>query len=130
MNKTSRLKLESCHQNIIRLAIAVNNLYSIQCICGERDEKAQDHAFKNGMSKKKFPNSKHNVNKEEGRIKSHAADFVPDPDENSKTLDWNDIEEFERMCLVFEQVADELDIKIRLGRDFSFKDMPHIELIT
>lgn len=124
MNKTSRLKLESCHQNIIRLAIAVNNIYPIQCICGHRNEYEQSKAFHNGMSRLEFPKSKHNSKP------SLAADFVPDPDNSAKTLDWNDIEEFERMCLVFEQVADEMDIKIRLGRDFSFKDFPHIELIT
>ena len=123
MNKASREKLATCHPNIIRLAIAVNQRYPIQCICGFRNEYEQSKAFHTGMSKLEFPNSKHN------KKPSLAADFVPEPDENSKTLDWNNIEEFERMCLVFEQVADELDIKIRLGRDFSFKDWPHIELI-
>lgn len=123
MNKLSREKLATCHQNIIRLAIAVNQRYPIQCICGYRNEHEQSKAFSTGMSKLEFPKSKHN------KKPSLAADFVPDPDENSKTLDWNDIEEFERMCLVFEQVADELDIKIRLGRDFRFRDLPHIELI-
>lgn len=123
MNKSSREKLATCHPNIVRLAIAVNNVYPIQCICGHRNETEQEKAFASGMSRLKFPKSKHNLKP------SHAADFVPDPDKNAKTLDWNDIEEFERMCLVFEQVADELDIKIRLGRDFKFKDYPHLELI-
>ena len=124
MNKSSREKLATCHPGLIRLAIAVNRRYPIQCICGHRNNAEQEKAFKEGRSQLKPGESKHNL-----RV-SEAADFVPDPDENSKTLDWNDIEEFERMCLVFEQVADELDIKIRLGRDFSFKDFPHIELVT
>jgi peptidoglycan L-alanyl-D-glutamate endopeptidase CwlK len=124
MNKNSREKLATCHPNIIRLAIAVNNIYPIQCICGHRNELDQEKAFQNGFSKLKYPDSKHN------KKPSLAADFVPDPDKNSKTLDWNDIEEFERMCLVFEQVADDMDIKIRLGRDFKFVDFPHCELRT
>lgn len=123
MNKSSREKLESCHPNIIRLAIAVSRIYPIQCICGHRNNTDQEKAFKEGKSQLKPGESKHN------QKPSLAADFVPDPDENSKTLEWNDVEEFERMCLVFEQVADEMDIKIRLGRDFSFRDLPHIELI-
>lgn len=128
MNKTSLAKLKTCHKNIIRLAEAVDKDFPIQCICGERDEKAQDHAYKNRMSRLKFPHSKHNINKEKGRLVSHAGDFVPDPDNNPATLDWTDIEAFELMCLTFEQKADELGIKIRLGRDFSFKDFPHVEL--
>lgn len=124
MNKLSRERLATCHQNIIRLATAVNERYPIQCICGFRNNTDQEKAFKEGKSQLKPGESKHN------KKPSLAADFVPDPDENSKTLDWNDIEEFERMCLVFEQVADELDIKIRLGRDFSFADWPHIELLS
>ena len=123
MNKTSRLKLESCHINIIRLALAVDAVYPIQCVCGFRDNSAQQKAFDEGKSKKKPGESKHN------RKPSWAADFVPDPDRNPGTLDWDDTIEFEKMCLVFEQKADELDIKIRLGRDFSFKDYPHVELI-
>lgn len=123
MNKTSREKLATCHPNLIRLAIAVNNVYPIQCICGYRNNTDQEKAFKEGKSKLKPGESKHN------RKPSLAADFVPDPDKNAATIDWNDKEEFEKMCLIFEQKADELDIKIRLGRDFSFVDLPHIELV-
>jgi peptidoglycan L-alanyl-D-glutamate endopeptidase CwlK len=123
MNKTSREKLATCHPNLIRLAIAVNNVYPIQCICGYRNDTDQEKAFKEGKSRLKPGESKHN------KKPSLAADFVPDPDRNAKTLDWNDQDEFEKMCLTFEQVADELDIKIRFGRDFSFKDYPHIELV-
>lgn len=64
---------------------------------------------------------------------SLAADFVPDPDRNPATLNWDDTIEFEKMCLVFEQKADELDIKIRLGRDMNLghgrRDYPHVELV-
>jgi peptidoglycan L-alanyl-D-glutamate endopeptidase CwlK len=124
MNKTSIKKLSTCHPDIVRLAKAVNEVYPIQCICGFRDETEQTKAFQNGMSKKKFPDSKHN------KKPSLAGDFVPDPDRNPATLDWGDIKSFELMCLTFEQKADELGIKIRLGRDFSFKDFPHIEILN
>jgi peptidoglycan L-alanyl-D-glutamate endopeptidase CwlK len=123
MNKTSLAKLNTCHPNIIRLALAVDKVFPIQCICGHRNEKDQDDALRNGYSKLRFPNSKHN------KTPSHAGDFVPDPDRNPATVEWGDIKSFEMMCLVFEQKADELGIKIRLGRDFSFKDYPHIELV-
>lgn len=133
MNKTSRSKLEQCHQDIIRLALAVDNIFPIQCICGARNKEEQDKAFEEKKSNLKFPHSKHNINPDEKRKKSHAADFVPDPDRNPATLDWGDIKSFEVMCLTFEQVADELNIKIKLGRDFRSKifpngEYPHVEL--
>lgn len=123
MNKSSLAKLKTCHPEIVKLANAVNEVFAIQCICGKRDEKAQNKAYENGMSKLKYPNSKHNT-----EPLALAGDFVPDPDLNPATLDWGDIKSFELMCLAFEQKADELGIKIRLGRDFKFKDFPHIEL--
>ena len=130
MNKRSLEKLSTCHKDIQRLAMAVDKVFPLQCICGSRDKKSQDEAYRNGFSKLKFPDSKHNINKEKGRLQSHAGDFVPDPDNNPKTLDWNDIEAFELMCLTFEQKADELGIKIRLGRDFRFVDWPHVEILS
>jgi peptidoglycan L-alanyl-D-glutamate endopeptidase CwlK len=129
MNKTSLKKLATAHDELQMLAHAVDKVYPIQVICGERDEKAQNEAVKIGASKLKFPNSKHNINQAVGRFKSHAIDCVPDPDKNPATIEWNEIDEFEKMCLVFEQKADELNIKIRLGRDFKFKDYPHCELL-
>lgn len=128
MNKTSLKKLATAHDDLQMLAHAVDKVYPIQVICGERTEKEQEEAYKSGASKKHFPESKHNVNLKAGRRKSHAIDCVPDPDKNPATLDWDNENEFKTMCLVFEQVADNLDIKIRLGRDFSFKDYPHIEI--
>lgn len=124
MNKTSRDKLATCHPGLIRLAIAVNNVYPIQCICGYRNDADQERAFREGKSKLPPGKSKHN------QRPSLAADFVPDPDRKASTIDWMDVKAFETMCLVFEQKAEELDIKIRLGRDFSLKDYPHIELVT
>lgn len=124
MNKTSLEKLKTCHEKLISLVSAVNETFQIQVICGIRNEKEQNEAVKNGYSKLAYPNSKHN------KKPSLAVDVVPDPDRNPATLEWGDIKSFELMCLSFEQKADELGIKIRLGRDFKFKDFPHIELVT
>lgn len=128
MNGTSLRKLRTAHEKLQQIAHAVDRVYPIQVICGERSENEQSKAFKEKKSKLKFPESKHNINQKEGRFKSHAIDIVPDPDRNPATIDWSDKEEFEKMLLVVEQVADSFDIKIRLGRDFSFVDLPHIEL--
>lgn len=122
MNNTSLKKLSTCHPDIQRLAKAVNEVFPIQCICGHRGKEDQEKAFKEKKSKLHFPNSKHNSKP------SMAGDFVPDPDRNPATIEWGNTKSFQLMCLTFEQKADELGIKIRLGRDFKFVDMPHVEL--
>lgn len=129
MNETSLKKLSTCHPNLIKLAHAVNEVYPIQVICGVRGEKEQNEAFEKKLSKKQFPESKHNINHEKKRFQSHAMDIVPDPDKNPKTLDWKDLQAFAIMCEVVAQKADELNIKIRLGKDFKFRDFPHVELV-
>jgi peptidoglycan L-alanyl-D-glutamate endopeptidase CwlK len=122
MTSTSQSKLKECDEKLQKLITRLNELYPVQVICGHRNKEDQDKAFKEKKSKLQFPNSKHN------KKPSLAVDIVPDPDKSPKTIDWNDINEFEIMCHTVEQVADELDIKIRLGRDFKFRDYPHVEL--
>lgn len=124
MDSRSFQKLKECHPDLIKLVMAVDLHYPIQVICGHRNEADQNKAFEEKRSKLKFPESKHN------KTPSMAVDCVPDPDQNPKTISWVDLKEFELMCLVFESKADELGIKIRLGRDFHFKDFPHIELVS
>jgi peptidoglycan LD-endopeptidase CwlK len=52
-----------------------------------------------------------------------AVDVAPYP------TNWQDIPAFRRMCALVESCAADLDIPIRLGRDFvGLVDMPHIEL--
>lgn len=123
MNNTSLNKLKTAHPNLVKLAMAVDEIYPIQVVCGHRTSEDQQKAFDEGRSQKKPGKSKHN------RLPALAIDCVPDPDRDPKTISWTDLNAFEIMCHVFESKADELGIKIRLGRDFSFKDLPHVELI-
>lgn len=122
MNSTSQKKLATAHPDLQVLARKVSERFPIQVICGFRGKEEQDLAFKNKASKKQFPDSKHN------QIPSLAIDCVPDPDRNPATLDWKDLKAFADMCEIFQEEADKLGIKIRLGKDFSFRDWPHIEL--
>jgi peptidoglycan L-alanyl-D-glutamate endopeptidase CwlK len=100
--------------------MAVDEVLPVHVICGHRNKEDQDKAFKEGNSKLEFPNSKHN------KKPSLAVDVVSG---DGRSIDWADIKSFELVCLVIESKADELGIKVRLGRDFSFKDWPHIELV-
>lgn len=124
MNESSLIKLSSCHEDIKRLAHAVDEEYPIQCIEGHRSNEDQKIAFDSGHSLARPGMSGHN------KLPSIAADFVPDPDKNPRTIDWKNREEFQKMLRVFEAKAKELGIKIRLGRDFRhLSDLPHVELI-
>lgn len=123
MNSASLAKLKECHPDLIKLINRVDEIYPVHVICGHRNEADQNKAFEEKKSKLKFPDSKHNSKP------SKAVDVVPDPDRNPKTISWVDLTQYEIMCLAIEAAADELEIKIRLGRDFSFKDFPHVELV-
>lgn len=116
-------RLLTCDPKLIKLMIEVDKMYPVFIICGHRGKADQEDAVRRGVSKLHFPYSKHNG------LPSMAVDIAPNPDKNDKTLEWNNIKEFERMCSFVELKAKELGIKIRLGRDFSFKDYPHIELV-
>lgn len=118
LSKTSRQKLNTCHSDLIRLIEAVAETEQCAVICGFRGMYEQEQAFLTGKSKAKFGQSKHNLKP------SRAVDVVPLP------LNWNDIPAFERLGEKIMTKAEELNIKIRWGRDFTnLKDYPHFELI-
>lgn len=114
--KKSLERLETVHPDLKRLAEALIKELDITVLCGHRGEKEQNQAFIDGTSKLQYPRSKHNS------LPSRAIDLAPYP------IDWKDISRFNDMCTRIERIAKQLGIKIRLGRDFSFKDYPHIEL--
>jgi hypothetical protein len=95
----------------------------LKVICAYRNEHDQNKAFAEKKSKLKWPKSKHNC------YPSEAIDVVPLP------LDWENIDAFEAMVQTFEEAWHLLDEDItkgwimQVGADFSFKDMPHIQIV-
>src|SRR5512142_193662 len=96
--------------------------------CGHRNQVDQDRAYRDGTSKKQWPNSKHNS------LPSRAVDVRPAAPFSAE--DWNDKLRFARLIGFIECVAIDLGIPIRVGLDFSgdgrsidekFLDIPHIE---
>ena len=112
-------RLSECHEDLQkimhRLIETSGDDYTI--LCGRRTEYDQNKAYNSGTSQLQYPHSKHN------KTPSLAVDVAPYP------LKWGDIEAFELMCDRIEAIAEELGIKVRMGRDFSFKDYPHVELM-
>lgn len=93
--------------------------------CGYRDEAAQNKAFADKRSTKRWPDSKHNV------FPSLALDILPYPE------DWNDELRIARLIGIYDARAIALGIRIRVGLDFSgdgrsrderFVDAWHLEL--
>lgn len=104
--------LFQCHTDLQRLAYEVRKEMDIEIICGHRNEADQNKAFREGKSKLKWPNSKHN------KTPSLAYDACPNP------IDWKNIAAFEKMREITKKCAARLGIKIRL---ISW-DKPHVEL--
>lgn len=117
--KTSQKRLSECDEKLQLIFNEAIKEMDISIICGARDEEAQNKAFAENKSKLQYPNSKHN------KIPSQATDAAP----YNKGIDWSDIEAFNKMLDLIQKIADKHNIKIRLGRDFSFKDYPHVELV-
>jgi peptidoglycan L-alanyl-D-glutamate endopeptidase CwlK len=119
MNKFGKKSLErlaTVHPDLQAIANELIKVMDVTILCGHRNEREQNAAFIAGNSKLQWPRSKHN------KMPSLAVDIAPYP------VDWKDISKFKIMCEHVEEIAKRLGIKIRLGRDFSFKDWPHIEL--
>jgi peptidoglycan LD-endopeptidase CwlK len=115
----SKRNLGQCHADLQKIANELIKLGNYTVLCGHRNEHDQNEAFKHGYSKLKFPHSKHN------KLPSLAMDICP----YNNGVDWKDLAAFDLMCDRVEEIAKRLNIKIRLGRDFRFRDYPHIELV-
>lgn len=115
--KTSADRLKTCHPDLQRVFNEVIKRYDCSVICGHRAQAEQDEAFRIGVSKVRWPSSRHNS------TPSQAVDAVPFP------VDWGNKKRFEELAMVVKEVADELDVKISWGGDWkTFKDLPHYEL--
>lgn len=136
-SKVSQARLAQCHSDIKVIFTAVLQYSNISIVCGHRTREEQNKAFKQGLSKLKFPQSKHNCNP------SMAIDVAP-YSEQINGIDWQDAESFARIAGVVDVVTKQLldkgliSHRIRWGGDWDmdnrtidecFRDLPHFELI-
>ena len=126
---SSRLKLSTVHPALQTLFNEVIKHRDCTIVCGERGKEEQNQAFEAGMSKLKWPNSKHN------KAPSEAVDVVPYND----GVDYNSLD----CCLFAGYVlakAEALGLRdvIRWGGDWnrnnkitdeSFRDLTHFEIV-
>lgn len=129
----SNANLNTCHEDLQILFRVVVEEFDCSIICGQRNEEAQSAAFAAGLSKLRFPESKHNASP-----KSKATDAVPYP------IDWHDRERFYFFAGYVLAIASEMYAagkmkhRVRWGGDWdgdtdlkdqTFMDLPHFELI-
>lgn len=97
-------------QDVLREAIQI---YDFKIISGYRGQEEQDFYYRSGLSKKKFPNSKHNTNP------SKAVDIAPYP------VDWSDDESFYFLAGIIRAIAHRIGVMIRWGGDWDMDDDLH-----
>jgi len=129
---SSKAKLATCNPGLQMIFDYVIRDFDCKVICGYRDKEAQDKAFKDGFSKVKFPNSRHNYHP------SNAVDVVPYP------IEWENVDRMRYFIGFVKGVAKmllkygQLDHELRTGIDWNnntilkdqrFNDFPHFELI-
>lgn len=116
-SKQSSARLATCDLKLQDICNELIKLTDFVVLCGERNEADQNHAFDTGVSKVRFPDSKHNSSP------SQAVDIAPYP------IDWNNLDRFKDLARQFCDIAAEKGIDVKWGGHFSkLVDMPHFEL--
>ena len=125
-SKRSEDNLWTCHDELIRLFNEVIKHADCSVLCGHRGQTMQDEYFHSGMSKKRWPFSRHNA------VPSLAVDVAPYP------IDWEDTRRIYMFVGTVRGIAAMKDIPIRVGADWdgdmqvkdqNFHDTPHFEYI-
>ena len=123
--KKSRERLSSCDEDLIALFNEVVKYFDCSVLEGYRGKELQNKYFKEGTSKLKYPDGRHN------KKPSNAVDVVPYP------ISWEDRERMTYFAGFVKGVAYQMGIPIRWGGDWNcnnnlkdnnFDDLPHFEL--
>ena len=121
----SRKNLDTCHPDLQKVSNEVIKHVDCSIICGQRGKEDQNKAFKDGRSKVKYPNGRHNANP------SKAVDVAPYP------IDWDNLERFTLFAGFVLGIAKSMKIDLIWGNDWNgdfntkdtnFRDYPHFEL--
>lgn len=117
---SSTERLVTCDKKLQEMADMMlrRSSFDLTITCGYRTEDEQNEAYKNGKSRAKFGESKHNF------FPSKAIDICPYP------INWdNNDSRWQEMALNAMWCAGKLGFEITWGGSFkSIKDMPHFEL--
>ena len=127
--KTSRARLETCHEDLQKVFNEVFKTIDCSVLEGILTKENQDRMQAEKKTKYKYPKSNHNVTEPNG--KSLAVDVTPYP------LDWKDRERFTYFAGFVMGIAASMGLNIRWGGDWdrdkdlkdnNFDDLPHFEI--
>jgi hypothetical protein len=123
---SSRERLDTCDDKLQAICEIVIEHYDFTVLEGHRSGERQNELFRQGKSKLKAGQSKHNS------LPSKAVDIAPYP------IAWDDMNRFFLLAGMMFQAAHDMGVKIRWGMDWnqnwihtdqSFFDAPHFELV-
>lgn len=119
---TSKANLRTVDQRIQMVLERAIQITDFSVVCGHRGERAQERAFREGKSRARFGESQHNV------YPSRAVDVAP-YDATTRSIPWDDVDEFHYLAGVIMAVAHDFGVPLRWGGHWeNFRDMPHFEL--
>ncbi len=122
----SQARLATCHIDLQQVCELVIVNYDFTVLEGFRPHARQNELFRQGKSKLRGGESKHNSDP------SRAVDIAP------YIIDWDDSNRFYLLAGFMFQAASQLGVKLRFGGDWnrnwdlkdqSFFDLPHYELV-
>lgn len=125
-SERSKDRLLTCDPKLQVVFFEVIKYFDCTILEGYRDRESQNEKYRRGLSKLKYPESKHNRNP------SSAVDAAPHP------IDWTDRERFHFFAGFVKGIAAWLGIEICWGGDWDrdtevadniFDDLPHFELV-
>lgn len=123
----STKRLSTCHEDLQRVFKDVIKDVDCTVLCGRRNERDQNKAYREGKSKVKYPDGKHNGDP------SLAVDVAPWP------IDWKDRDRFHWFAGYVMGKAETMGITLRWGGNWrqdykdgfiknKFDDLVHFEL--
>ena len=125
-SETSTRRLKECDRLLQEIFYEVAKHIDTTIVTGYRSKEEQDEKYISGLSKVKWPNSKHNASP------SRAIDAAPYP------IDWKDRERFTLFAGYVLGIAASRGIKLKWGGDWdkdfevkdnNFDDLIHFELV-
>lgn len=135
---SSREKLATCHPYLRKLFEEIIKGYDCTIITGARDQEDQDKAFREGNSKKPWPQSKHNQSPSMAVDASPYPIIWPEKTVQSQSDYIKSIARFYHFAGYVLAVAQRMNIQIRYGGDWNdnniftdqmFDDLVHFELV-
>ncbi len=125
-SERSRSILHTCDPRLLKIFVAVVTVFDCTVVSGHRGSHEQEDLFRRGLTKVRYPFSKHNSSP------SLAVDAYPYP------IDWKDRDRFHYFAGFVMATAESLSYPLIWGgdwdkdwqvRDNVFDDLGHFELI-